>query len=194
MIKKAIFLSLLAGSLNLSAFDVFKTNTSFKSANYVSAELNKPSEFTFNFPDIDLIDQHNQSVEINELFNTENNVVFAFFFTHCVTVCTTVTLSLKSIQPHLPDDTQIALISIDPETDTPDILKTYAEQHRIKDANWHLLTGDNKQIINLQKRFEAYRGNKMNHNTSLFVKKAKSDVITEIKNNFSVIPSFIKNS
>ncbi len=147
--------------------------------------------FTFTFPEMDLIDQRNQSQALGELFNKDRNVVFAFFFSHCVSVCTTITLSLKSILPDLPPDTLIAMISIDPDNDTPDLLKAYAKQHQINEPNWYLLTGKNKEIINLQKSFEAYRGNKMNHTTSLFVKKSDSEVITEIKNNFSDIPKFL---
>jgi protein SCO1/2 len=86
------------------------------------------------------------------------------------------------------------MISIDPETDTPDILKNYAQTHRIEDPNWFLLTGNKKQIIDLQKNFEAYRGNKMNHNTSLFVKKSSSEEIIEIKSDFSLIPQIFNRS
>ncbi len=147
--------------------------------------------FSFNFPDIELIDHNNRSRPLSELFRKDRNVVFAFFFSHCVSVCTTITLNLKSIMPDLPEDTLIAMISIDPDTDTPETLKSYAAQHHINEPNWMLLTGNNKEIINLQKSFEAYRGNKMNHTTSLFIKKSDSKVITEIKSNFSRIPELL---
>ncbi len=147
--------------------------------------------FTFVFPELYLIDQRNQSQALSKLFDKDRNVVFAFFFSHCVSVCTTITLSLKSILPDLPPDTLIAMISIDPETDTPELLKAYAKQHQINEPNWYLLTGESNEIINLQKSFEAYRGNKMNHTTSLFIKKSNSEVITEIKNNFSLIPELL---
>jgi len=149
------------------------------------------SHFTFSFPEIELIDQRNQPQALGELFEKDKNVVFAFFFSHCVSVCTTTTLSLKSILPDLPPDTTIAMISIDPDTDTPELLQAYARSYGITESNWFLLTGDNKQIVDLQKSFEAYRGNKMNHTTSIFIKKAHSDVVTEIKNNFSVIPKLL---
>jgi len=152
------------------------------------------TEFPFKFPEINLVDHRNKTQSLNALFDRNKNVVFAFFFSHCVSVCTTITLSLKSIQADLPPDTLIAMISIDPDTDTPELLGSYAKQHRIDNPNWYLLTGESKQIIDLQKSFEAYRGNKMNHTTSLFVKKSDSEVITEIKNNFSVIPQFLTNS
>jgi cytochrome oxidase Cu insertion factor (SCO1/SenC/PrrC family) len=181
-------------SFNLVAFDLSSLVTTGNNLAFVSAKPTPQRKFRFSFPEINLIDQNSNTVALETLFSTDKNVVFAFFFTHCVTVCTTVTLSLKSIQPHLPENTIIAMISIDPDTDTPAELKSYAEQHRINNPNWYLLTGDNKQIVDFQKSFEAYRGNKMNHSTSIFVKQANSEIVTEIKNNFSTIPLLLKSS
>ena len=147
MYKKLTLLSLLAFSLNLSAFESTKQ---FKSVDldFVLANTAKANKFAFSFPEMNLLDQRNQITQLHELFDKDQNVVFAFFFTHCVSVCTTVTLSLKSIQPDLPENTQIVMISIDPESDTPDILNNYANMHKIKNPNWHLLTGSiNKLLI-----------------------------------------------
>jgi len=194
MLKKLILISLLGSSPNLSALELVMSDGLMNHDTHDSTKSLQAKEFTFNFPDIDLIDHRNQAQALNTLFDKKKNVIFAFFFSHCVSVCTTITLSLKSIQPNLPPDTLIAMISIDPDNDTPELLSSYAKQHQIDNPNWYLLTGESKQVIDLQKSFEAYRGNKMNHTTSLFVKKSDSDVITEIKNNFSVIPQFLTNS
>ncbi len=195
MRDKILLSSLLVSlSFNLAAFDLSSLVTTGNNLAFVSAKPTPAGEFRYSFPAISLINQNNESVALDSLFNTDKNIVFAFFFTHCVTVCTTVTLSLKSIQPHLPENTIIAMISIDPDTDTPAELKSYAEQHRIDNPNWYLLTGQTSQIEDFQKSFEAYRGNKMNHSTSIFVKQANSEVVTEIKNNFSTIPLLLKSS
>ncbi len=193
MYNKLLLLVLLAFSLNLSAFESVKQ---YKSVDLDSVLSNssKSGKFTFSFPEMDLLNQKNQITPLNKIFDKDQNVVFAFFFTHCVSVCTTVTLSLKSIQSSLPKDTNIVMISIDPETDTPDILNRYADMHRIKNPNWQLLTGTNEQIVDLQKNFEAYRGNKMNHSTSIFVKRSNSSEIIEIKSNFSIIPQLFKEN
>ena len=156
-----------------------------------SATFQQAPTFSFKFPNIELLDHRNKSQSLNQIFAQDKNVVFAFFFSHCVSICTTTTLSLKSIQPNLPPGTLIAMISIDPETDTPELLGNYAKQFQIDDPNWYLLTGASQTITDLQKSFEAYSGNKMNHNTSLFVKKSGSHIITEIKRNFSEIPHFL---
>lgn len=185
---------LLTLSSNLVAFDLSSLVSTSNNLAFVSAKPAAPGKFRYTFPEINLLDQKNQYVSLDSLFKSDKNVVFAFFFTHCVTVCTTVTLSLKSIQPQLPEGTIIAMISIDPLTDTPAELEKYAKQHRIDDPNWFLLTGDNKEIEDFQRSFEAYRGNKMNHSTSLFVKQADSEIVTEVKSNFSNIPLLLNNS
>jgi protein SCO1/2 len=149
------------------------------------------AQFHAEFPPIALYDHHNRAVELDALFDRRNNVVFAFFFTHCVSVCSTITESLKSLQPELPAGTLIAMISIDPDTDTPDLLRGYIEQHGINERNWYLLTGDNRQIVKFQKSFEAYRGNKMNHSASLFVKRSNSDLVTEFTHDFAAIADFL---
>jgi len=190
MIKLFILTTLLLINLNAFGFETAKNN---KFEDELSAVPKISNNFTFNFPDIKLVDQYYQPVELSQMFGHEKNIVFAFFFTQCISICETITLSIHSIKDSLPPNTQIAMISIDPNTDTPEILNTYAENHRISDPNWKLLTGDKMQIIKLQKNFEAYRGNKMNHSTSLFIKKAYSNTISEITGGFSIIPQLLTN-
>jgi protein SCO1/2 len=190
MIRQAIILGLLLCSLNLQAHNLQPIDPDSP----VIDESMQQAAFSASFPDIDLVDHRNQTVALNSLFESDKNVVFAFFFSHCVSVCTTITMSLKSLQQDLPADTLIAMISIDPETDTPELLSSYAQKFQIDDSNWYLLTGENREIVALQKEFAAYRGNKMNHTTSLFVKKPGSKEITEFKNNFSDISGFLKTS
>jgi protein SCO1/2 len=43
----------------------------------------------------------------------------------------------------------VASFTINPEYDTPEVLKTYAETYGITNTNWHLLTGDKAEIYKL---------------------------------------------
>lgn len=191
LVKLVITISMAGCGFNSFAHGQETLTNQKSSLSHDSINSKQNPSFDFLFPDIELIDQHNQPQALNNLFDKKRNIVFAFFFSHCISVCTTITLSLKSILPDLPADTLIAMISIDPDTDTPELLNNYAQQHQIDDPNWYLLTGDKSEIVSLQKSFEAYRGNKMNHTTSLFIKKSNSETITEIKNNFSEIPTIL---
>jgi protein SCO1/2 len=53
-------------------------------------------------------------------------------------------------------------ISIDPEQDTPSVLKKYASKYGAG-PEWHFYTGTAEASIATQQAFGVYRGNKMNH-------------------------------
>jgi protein SCO1/2 len=61
-------------------------------------------------------------------------------------------------------------ISIDPENDTPSKLTEYAKKFGAG-PDWHYYTGTMETSITIQKAFDAYRGDKMNH-TSLILMRA----------------------
>ena len=53
----------------------------------------------------------------------------------------------------------IVSISIDPEHDTPAVLKAHRELLEVKSSNWNFLTGDKKYITDLSnKGFNLYAG------------------------------------
>lgn len=53
----------------------------------------------------------------------------------------------------------IASITINPEYDTPKVLKEHANLLGVKHYNWHFLTGDREYIYNLAKKgFVMYAG------------------------------------
>ena len=46
-------------------------------------------------------------------------------------------------------DFGIASFTVDPEQDTPTVLKAYAESYDVFSQNWHFLTGDKKKLYEL---------------------------------------------
>jgi protein SCO1/2 len=80
-------------------------------------------------------------------------VIADFFFTHCPVVCPKMTRSLKNVQQQYLDkeDLLITSFSVDPQRDTPERLKEYAEKMDIT-KNWLLLTGDKKEIYRLARK------------------------------------------
>jgi protein SCO1/2 len=53
----------------------------------------------------------------------------------------------------------IASITINPENDTPEVLKKHAEILGVKSSNWHFLTGDKTYIYDIaNKGFNLYVG------------------------------------
>jgi protein SCO1 len=86
-------------------------------------------------------------------------LIIDFFFTHCPTICPTLTRSMKKIQQAVLKDTatyHLISITIDPKRDTTQTLRDYAVKNDIKHDNWWLarIVGDTTENI-LYKEFKA---------------------------------------
>ncbi|WP_283637559.1 SCO family protein [Aquaticitalea lipolytica] len=77
--------------------------------------------------------------------------VLEFFFTTCPTICPRMNRNLVQIQEEFKgfDNFGVASFTINPEHDTVEVLKTYAESYKITNPNWHLMTGNEEQIYKL---------------------------------------------
>ena len=74
-----------------------------------------------------------------------------FFFSTCPTICPKMNKNLVDIQNSFPNrpDFGIASFTINPDYDTPEVLKTYAENYGVTNPNWHFMTGDKDALYNL---------------------------------------------
>jgi len=77
--------------------------------------------------------------------------VLEFFFTTCPTICPRMNKNLIQIQNTFDgfEDFGVASFTINPDYDTPEVLKNYAEQYGVTNPNWHLMTGDKDAIYKL---------------------------------------------
>ena len=85
--------------------------------------------------------------------------VIDFFFTSCPTICPKMTRNMVYLQEKFQSVPDFGMVSftIDPERDTPKRLKKYAEDYKITDPDWHLLTGDREDLYDLANRgFNIY--------------------------------------
>jgi protein SCO1/2 len=85
--------------------------------------------------------------------------------------------TFAEIQRQLGDESRrvrMISISIDPEHDNPDRLREFARKH---DAGpgWRFLTGRRDDIVAVQRAFDSYRGNKMSHVPSTFLRTSASN-------------------
>ncbi len=67
--------------------------------------------------------------------------IAAFVFTQCASICPKMTAEMSRLQGDLPKEVQLISFSVDPERDTPAVLKQYAATHKADEARWHFLTG-----------------------------------------------------
>lgn len=99
-------------------------------------------------PAFSLVNQDNQPVALQDLAG--NVWVANFVFTSCANTCPRLTQKMLELQnfiekEHL-QDIKLVSISVDPSTDRPEKLKTYAESFHVNPKIWNFLTGDNAAI------------------------------------------------
>ena len=125
----------------------------------------KRSEASYAAPVVDLIDQTGQKHSIAQLLATQKPVLLDFIYTTCTAVCPVMSATFEQVQRQLGEDADKVLmvsVSIDPEQDTPTALAEYAKRFNAG-PQWVFLTGSLEDSITVEKAFDAYRGDKMNH-------------------------------
>ena len=76
--------------------------------------------------------------------------VVCFVFTHCAATCPMVTNSMRELQDRLQDcDFRLVTLTVDPERDTPEILKGYGESRGADFSKWMFLGGEQRAIYKL---------------------------------------------
>ena len=114
-------------------------------------------------PAFELTDQNGKKISNKDYLGKV--YVLEFFFSTCPTICPKMNRNMVDIQNMFFGNTHfgIASISINPEYDTPEVLKAHAETLGAKSSNWHFLTGDKDYIFNLaNKGFNIYAGENKN--------------------------------
>ncbi len=123
------------------------------------------SEASYALPDVTLIDQDGQRVPLRDLLDTDKPILANFIFTTCTAICPVMSATFAQVQQGLgadKDKVTMVSFSIDPEQDTPAALADYAKRFKAG-PEWVFLTGSLEDSIEVQKAFDAYRGDKMNH-------------------------------
>ena len=106
-------------------------------------------------PDFALTSQDGAEVTLGALRGKV--VAVTFIYTWCPDVCPMLTDKMARVQDELGPDfgSKVAFVSItvDPERDTPDVLKEYAEAFHADFAGWSFLTGEPAAIREVARRY-----------------------------------------
>lgn len=112
------------------------------------------------FPNLELVNQEGKKVRFYDDLIKNKIVAINFIFTHCGDSCPAETANLRQVQKILADrmgkDIFFYSISIDPEQDTPELLKAYAKRFNVG-LGWSFLTGNQNDITMLRKLLGLYR-------------------------------------
>jgi protein SCO1/2 len=131
------------------------------------------SRLKYQLPNTRLVDADGKSTTLQKVLDYPGGVMMNFIFTSCTTICPAMSVIFSGVDKQLANSdppVRLVSISIDPEHDTPTRLHKYAESFGAR-KNWLFFTGDLKDIVELQKALDVYRGNKMNHFPATFIRR-----------------------
>lgn len=137
-------------------------------------------------PEFDFTTQDNETLSSEDLKGKW--WVADFIFTNCTTICLPMTHNMAKLQTKLKEenlDAELVSFSVDPDYDTPEVLKEYAESYQADLSNWHFLTGyDFKTIQELSvKTFRSILqepepgDDQVTHGTKFFLINPEGEVI-----------------
>ncbi|HEY2920502.1 MAG TPA: SCO family protein [Candidatus Binatia bacterium] len=109
-------------------------------------------------PDFTLTNHYGKRVTLKELRGKV--LAVTFIFASCADTCPLLTAKMAGIQDRLGsafgEKVYFVSITVDPERDTPDVLKRYADAHKANPAGWAFLTGAPAEIRDVAKRYGIY--------------------------------------
>jgi protein SCO1/2 len=163
--KKALYAVMLALLLPLAGYFIVKYKSEeltimpghyFPDSVVVKVKRGKEVRDTIwhTLPDFSLVNQMGDTVSWKEMHG--KIIIADFFFTHCPTICPTLTKNVKRLQESITNSQKVGdktnqqvhflSFTIDPERDSVQRLKYWADRFQINPEKWWLLTG-NKQTI-----------------------------------------------
>lgn len=102
--------------------------------------------------DFSFQNQDNKTITQNEI----NGKVFVaeYFFTTCKSICPIMNKQMQRVQKAIKGNTNVKILSftVDPEVDTVEQLKRYANSHNAISGQWHFLTGKKEDLYALARK------------------------------------------
>lgn len=125
----------------------------------------KRSVARYTIPDVVLVNQDGKKVALQSLLSGSDPVIVDFIYGTCTTICPVLSAGFVNLQSKLAAanlKVRLVSITIDPENDSPKVLKEYLKRYRAR-PGWDFLTGSRADIDAVMKGFNAYIPDKMSH-------------------------------
>lgn len=117
-------------------------------------------------PDVEVLDQNNQKVHFYRDLVQGKTVAIDFIYTTCTTICPPLTANFAKIQKIMKqrgnNDLRLISVTVDPENDTPERLKKYAELFHAQ-PGWTFVTGTRHNLQELWNAFNIYLSSSDDH-------------------------------
>jgi cytochrome oxidase Cu insertion factor (SCO1/SenC/PrrC family)/uncharacterized membrane protein YozB (DUF420 family) len=106
-------------------------------------------DVVFPLPDFTLTERSGREVRKSDLAGKV--WVASFIFTRCTGPCPHVTATMARLQDDFAGDPDVRLVTftVDPEHDTPEVLRKYADGHGADPERWLFLTGPEADVYGL---------------------------------------------
>lgn len=136
--------TLLVLALVICSFSCKEKNTSVgqKIGKTEAAEAQISDLSIYNLPS-KWTTQDNATIELKELKG--DVLVMVMIYTTCQVACPRLVADMRSIEAQIPeakkDGVKLVLVSIDPETDTPERLKEFSIENHMESDQWVFLRG-----------------------------------------------------
>jgi protein SCO1/2 len=133
----------------LLAWTLLAVSTAVALALLARERLREPLPVVATLPHFELVERDGSTVTLAELAGRP--WVADFVFTRCQVVCPYLTGKMAELRRRLPAGSRLASVSIsvDPEHDTPEVLRVYAEGKGISGRDWLFLTGERDAVRGL---------------------------------------------
>ena len=129
----------------------------------------------YTVPDVVLVNQDGKKVRLQALLQGDTPVVVDFIYGTCTTICPVLSAGFINLQGKLAAANQkvrLVSITIDPENDSPKVMKDYLKRYRAK-PGWDFLTGSRADIDAVMRGFNAYIPDKMSHYPLNLIRSSK---------------------
>jgi protein SCO1 len=156
----------------------------FGRAAEASDKASQKSGESYQVPDVVLTNQDGVKVRLRSLLQTNKAVLLDFIYSSCTTTCPVLSAGYASVQNRVGPDTQrvqLISITIDPERDSPQVMKQYLKRYHAR-PGWDFLTGSVDEIA---KVLVAFRTNEMNDNYFTLVRSSAGEKWTRIPGRLS---------
>jgi protein SCO1/2 len=120
--------------------------------------------------DLELTNQEGKKAKFRSDVIGDRIVVLDNIYTSCTTICPILTTIMVNVQSRIGEragkEVSLVSLSVDPVTDTPARLRTYARRHK---ASWNLWTGPKPAMDQVLKGLGIYTPDYIDHPSSILV-------------------------
>ncbi len=138
-------------------------------------------------PNFTLLDQEGRAVGASRFRGKK--VVMNFIFTRCpiATMCPASTMKMSELQQKAKaaglKNVEFVSVSLDPEYDTPGVLKDYADARSLDLSNWSFLTGPDTAVRHLLAQLgiiREFEGGTIKHNLATLLVDANGRIVHRV--------------